>query len=223
MRKTAIAAVALCAFAGATAAHADPLDFYVTVESGALVTTENDFSVSPTPAFPLAASGSFDAGSGYMAGIGAGVIHSSGLRAGLDFFYSGLSPNSVDLTSPVVGSAGLSGDASALGVFADIGYEYPGWGAFRPFVEAGVGLVRVHTDALIGGIIPIDDSDMVLAGRVGAGFAVEVLSGWDFMMSYHYMFGESAELDINGPAGIVVPVDTDVAGHMFGVGLRYRL
>lgn len=219
MRTACVAALAAVPYFGASAIGvAQPVDFYVTVESGGLVTGDTGFTSAP-------ASGDFELGTGYVAGLEAGVMHSSGLRVGIDGFFSGLSPDTVTATAPPVGPAPLQGDANVAGAFANVAYEYPYWGDFRPFVEAGVGAVRVGfrnvaTPGLAGSI---DDADWVPAAKVGGGFAVTVVDPVDFTMSYNYLFdlGHDANLDFVGPGG-TTPVDVNFSGHLFGAGVRYR-
>lgn len=222
MRAFCASALAVIPYLGATAAGvAQPVDFYVTVESGGLVTGDTEFSAGPT-------TGDFELGTGYVGGLEAGAMHSSGFRAGIEGFFSGLSPNAVTTTTPAAGTAPLQGDANVAGVFGNLAYEYPGWGDFRPFVEGGIGMVRVgfrnvSTPGVAGSI---DDADWGVAAKAGAGFAVKVIEQVDFTMSYNYLFspdlfGHDTELDFVAPGG-TTPVDVDFSGHLFGAGIRYR-
>jgi opacity protein-like surface antigen len=209
------AAPVLASCFGIAEATAEPVHFYVTVENGVLFVTDADASIAGV-------SGDLDVGPGYMTGLGAGVLHGSGFRAGIDLLYSGLDPQ--DVTVPGVGGLDLNGDVSALGVFGTAGYEYGGWaeGDFRPFVDVGAGLLRVGLDDVsIAGVAgEADDADWVFAARAGGGFLVRILPGWDFMMSYRYLYAQDADFDFTG-AGFTAPLDVEFSGHMAGAGLRY--
>lgn len=211
---SAASALALCV--STAGAGAEPLQFYVTVENGMFLITDSDVSAGGV-------SGDIDVGPGFLTGLGAGIVLGSGIHAGVDVLYSGFDPK--DITIPGVGGVELSGDASAVGAFGSVGYEYKGWaqGDFRPFVDVGAGMMRVGvSDVRATGFAgQADDSDWVFAARAGAGFFVKVLDNWDFLMSYHYLYADDADLDFTA-GGVTTPVSLDFSGHMASAGLRYR-
>lgn len=227
--KSAVAAAAVAlAVLTAPLAHAQsataskPLEFFVTVEGGGLIVPDVGFDTGA-----LGLTGDLGSGSSWQIGGEAGVLHRSGLRASAEVFYSRRDADEADLnfgggnfTLP------LDGNIGTTGIFGNIGYEYAGWadGNFRPFVEVGGGVIRVGMDGVQpsgGGFGSIDDSDWVLAGKVGGGFIVRATDSIDFTAAYHYIIAEDAELDFNTGGG-QIPFSGDFDAHSVTAGLRFR-
>lgn len=123
-------------------------------------------------------------------------------------------------TSDVDKIAGVNatGDADATGLFANLLYDIPTGTAFKPYLGAGLGAVRVDADGVstvAGSSLNDDDTVLGIQGILGLGYAVT--SQLDLFGQYNLMRTEDPDMRLaNGTA-----VSGDYTSHAFFVGLRY--
>ena len=106
-----------------------------------------------------------------------------------------------------------SGDASTLGGFANVVYDFNTPGRVKPFVGAGVGVARVKLDSG-----PVDDSDTGFAYQAKAGVSYKVNARLTAEAAYRYQRVDDLKF---GSGGYGANGDFDT--QAFTVGLRYKL
>ncbi len=68
----------------------------------------------------------------------------------------------------------------------------------------------------------LSDTDTVLAFKVGGGLGYELTNHITLQMSYRFFKGNQLEFNGRNALGNTVKVTSDLQGHLFEVGVRYR-
>ena len=100
-----------------------------------------------------------------------------------------------------------------LGLLANVLYDIPMDGAFRPYVGAGVGIGNTTVDF---GDDDADDTGLAWQVRVGATFGTEESVTWD--IGYRYLNLADFEIDEEGAS-----LEAEAAVHAVSVGVRIPL
>ncbi len=144
-----------------------------------------------------------DLDDGWVVGAAGGYAFSNGIRAEGELLYLG---NDIDSLS--------DGETSAVGVFANIAYEFNQQGRIRPFVGAGLGFAQVNFEDGV-----VDDDDIGFAYQAKAGVAYDINDRLTAEVAYRYIGVTDLEFGSGGPS----PIDGDYENQAVTVGLRYKL
>ncbi len=188
----------------AAPAMAQSEGFYVGAGVGTSIVSDGDFN---TPA--VSQKGEFDWD---WAGLGTlGYAFGSGFR-----MEGELSHRTSDVDK--IAGANATGDADASSLFVNMLYDIPTGTAFKPYLGAGIGAVRVDYDGVAtvaGSSLNDDDTVLGMQGILGLGYAVT--SQLDLFGQYNIMRTQDPEMRLaNGTS-----VSSDYMSHAFFVGLRY--
>lgn len=115
------------------------------------------------------------------------------------------------------------GDVSALGIMANVWYDFPTGGKLVPFVGGGIGVAEVSLNDVTGNVAGVDalladDSDWVFAYQIGAGIGYAFNPNLTLTLDYR-LFG-TADPEFKDPTG--VPFDGEYLSHNVHAGLRYQ-
>jgi opacity protein-like surface antigen len=149
----------------------------------------------------LDANSSVDFDDGLMVGIAIGRDYLFGMRAEGELLYT---------DNDIKGSA--NGDASALGVFANLYYDFNRGGRIQPFLGAGIGMMKVDFDDGV-----IDDDATEFAYQAKAGVAYKINDRLTADLVYRYLQVTDLEFG-TGSSKIEGDYDTQAVT----VGLRYK-
>lgn len=198
-------------------------NLFVTGKLGATKVRDADFTSGiSTAGVPL--NGEIESNPGYVIGAEAGALYSSGLYGSVEVLYydAGTDQFTVNTPTGTFGTGPLNGDVDGLMAFANLGYEYYTEGPLKPFVVGGIGLARVSIDNATGPTVvagAVDDSDIVLAGKLGTGVALELQEGIDLIGAYNFIITQDLDLNFSAPTQ-TTNFSVDYSQHLFNVGLR---
>lgn len=187
MKTMLTAFAAVLAFSGV--AEAQETGWYVRGELGTSFEGQLDSDIA------------IDLDEGFTTSLAFGREIADGIRAEGELFY---------LDSDVEVSSG--GDASSLGAFANLYYDFNRDGTVQPFLGVGAGYAQVD---LNDGIIDDDDAGLAYQAKVGAGYKIS-----DQMMAemvYRYLVVTDLEYG-TGNSGL----EGDFDSQALTVGLRYK-
>jgi len=205
----AVLALAVSPFALMAAANAQssglPAGMYVGGGIGATFTDDADLDVSGAG---FDGEVSFDTGYAGIASIG--YKWTNGFRFELEF---GGRKNDVDGVSP---GGSDSGSVNSLSLFGNLLYDF-GWGAFSPYIGAGVGGVHVNASNYRGpGGLVVDDSDNVFGVQGIAGIGYMIAPDIQLFADYRYLYADDPDLKTN--AG--VDAQSEYTNHTVLLGVR---
>lgn len=143
-----------------------------------------------------------DLDSAVFGAAGVGYDLGNGLRAEGETVFT-----KNDLDSP------SGGDATTIGGFANIVYDFQTPGRIKPFVGAGLGLAHVKPDGA-----GVDDEDTGLAYQAKAGVSYQINDRLTAEMAYRYMRVN----DVKFGAG-ATGLESDLDSQTVTVGVRYKL
>lgn len=175
---------------------------------------------------------SFETGFGLAAAVGYG-IRNSAIRVEAEVSYRRNDFDKLTITND--GGDGsfndlsfvADGNISALGVMANVFYDFRLGHRVKPYVGGGIGVARLSIDnaAILGGTV-VDDDDTVFAYQVGGGVGFEVTPATTIFLDYRYFATADPSFlffpDILGVGGIGVAFDSEYASHNVSIGLRYN-
>lgn len=148
-------------------------------------------------------SGAIDLDDGWVVGGAGGYAFGNGVRAEGELLYMS---NDLDSVS--------EGEATTLGAFANIAYEFNSQNRIRPFVGAGVGFAQVDYDDGV-----VDDDDIGFAYQAKAGVAYDINERMTAELAYRYL----NVTDVEFGSGSASPIEGDYDNQTITVGLRYKL
>ena len=220
----ALGAVLCCAFmlAAGPAAAQSAKGFYVGVGGGINFLQDTDFDVLGTvnveneydSGFTLSGYGGYDFGAVWPLG---------GVRLEGEFAYR---DNGIDVHSvPALGGdqPGSDGDASSFAFMTNAYNDFLPKSKFRPYVGAGIGVVRVDFSDYGIAAIPdvLDDSDTVFAWQAMGGIAYDLTEKVTFGAEYRY-FSAEPTFTTSAATGSVEN-DVDYRNHSLLFKFNYRL
>lgn len=123
-----------------------------------------------------------------------------------------------DISGVNVGTTAASGDASALLIMANLGYDFDTGTEFVPYVVGGAGLIRFsYNDVETQGVLILNDQTWQLAFQFGIGTAYRLTERWSADVGYRALF--SLQPTLRDAADD--KVDTEFLTHNFILGARY--
>ncbi len=203
--RLSLAVILLSGVALPTGAAAQSQGFYLSGALGAVFPQDSEFSGSG-----ISAEASHDPG--LFGSLALGTTFGENWRGDV-----ALSHRISDVES-ILGAANGSGEISGTAAMVNGYYDLFSGSDWRPYVGAGIGLMRLNADGItpIGGST-IDDEDTVVAvqGIAGIGYRVNDRLG----LFTDYRFLATTEADYTTAAGR--PADADYREHRVVIGLRW--
>ena len=214
-------ACAVALFA-ATASAQSSKGFYLGLGGGLNLLNDSDFNVLSgvnvdneyDPGYVLSGAGGYDFGSVWSYG---------GVRVEGEVSYR---KNDVDVHSVAAlggDQAGSTGDASALGVMANVYHDFLPGNRLRPYIGGGIGFALVDFSDYGIAAIPnvLDDDDTAFAWQAMAGVSYDITKQVSLGAEYRFF---SAEADITtSTATSSVKNDVNYDSHSIMLKLNYRL
>jgi len=152
----------------------------------------------------------------YDAGVGFGVVggwdFGNNVRAELEFSY-----RTNDADRRVSPTGGLHGSTSALALMANGFYDFH-INQWTPFLGAGIGFARVASDIDSGGVLLVDDSDIVFAYQFIGGVGYNITPR--FVMSLDYRIFGTTDAELTTPGG--TKFDSEYFTQNIMLGARYK-
>lgn len=110
------------------------------------------------------------------------------------------------------------GSVDTTFLMANIYYDFTQYGAFTPYVGAGVGVGFVNVDYSPSGVGIVDDDDTVLAYQLMAGASYDLSERTAVFAQYRYRATEDVETQVDlFPASL----DVENRGSVIEAGLRF--
>lgn len=185
-------------------AQADEGGFYLQVGAGVNLPEMADLRPEGEPI-----NENYDLDAGFAATGSAGYEFGNGVRTELELGYRGSNPD-----------ADAGADVDSFLAMANAIYELPTGGRVRPYIGAGIGVVRTNYDGTepISGVF-IDDADTEFGVQGIVGISIEASQAVDVFLDYRYL--HSGKLDL--VSSDLEMVEASNNQHAFMAGLKYRL
>ena len=154
-------------------------------------------------------SGKYDLDPGFATNAAAGYAFGNGIRTELEVGYNDVDPS---------GDPGA--DVDTVSAMINAIYEFPTSGRLRPYIGAGIGVVRTDYDSAqpISGII-VDDADTKFGAQGIAGITFQASDTIDLFLDYRFM--RTGKLDLVAETFENVKVTNK--NHIVMAGLRYYM
>lgn len=154
-------------------------------------------------------SAKYDLDPGFATNVAAGYAFGNGFRTELEVAYADVDP-----------SMDSGADVDTLSAMINAIYELPTGGRVRPYIGAGLGVVRTDYDGTepLTGIV-IDDADTKLGVQGIAGVSFQATDQMDLFLDYRYMRTGKLEL----AAGTSETIKASNKNHILMAGLRYYM
>lgn len=165
--------------------------------------------------------GTYHSTDGWVGSAAVGYVFPFHVRAELEGTISG--GHQLDASKFTAGMTGKVRLSDVRGMF-NLYYDIPTGTAFKPYIGAGVGLMRVKFNAneYIGSsVVTGDDTDLAPAWQFAGGTAYNLIDKVDLTLDYRYVDTQkiSAKVAVNGvPAG---KVSGTLYNSEFRAGVRW--
>lgn len=193
-------------------AMADDGGFYLQVGAGVNIPETADLTPAGEPT-----SSNYDLDAGFAATGSAGYEFGNGFRTELELGYRGSSDG--ELADGTANDGPGANVSTGLAMINAI-YELPTGGRIRPYIGAGIGIVRTNyngTEPLTG--VLIDDADSALGLQAIIGVSIEASQAVDVFIDYRYLRSGKLNLVSND----LERVEVKNRHHAFMAGMKYRM
>ena len=113
------------------------------------------------------------------------------------------------------------GDVSSISFMANGYYDFRSANsALTPYLGAGLGFANVDLDASIVGLPLLDDSALVFAYQLMAGFAYDINPTTALTFGYRYFATSNPEFDDPVLPGVLPDIEAEIQNHEFIFGVR---
>lgn len=176
-----------------------------------------DFDFFQTIPSVVVGQGTITTDNGVTYGLAVGLRVASNLRAEFELSYA--SNDTKEIGRPFTQ---YDGSLDATFGMANLWYDVPVQGRFKPYVGGGLGFARVSHDGQSGaGVTLVDDSDTAIAGQLGFGGRFQVGERGNIDIGYRYK--TTGDLDFT-TTQVFIPTDLTngrYSSHSLIVGCSY--
>ncbi|WP_170340308.1 outer membrane protein [Ruegeria arenilitoris] len=215
-RSSLLTVVVAVSMIGAVPARAQEAP-YVTGFLGITDMGDYDFDFFQTIPSVVVGQGTITTDNGVTYGLAVGLRFASNLRAEFELSYA--SNDAKEIGRPFTQ---YDGSFDATFGMANLWYDVPVQGRFKPYVGGGLGFARVSHDGQSGaGVTLVDDSDTAIAGQLGFGGRFQVGERGNIDIGYRYK--TTGDLDFT-TTQVFIPTDLTngrYSSHSLILGYSY--